>query len=289
MGWSDRLLHADALDLLRGLDEASVDLVYADPPFCTGRRRGRGDGPAYDDRWPGGVDAYLAWLRPVLAEAQRVLAPTGSLFLHADWRASHHLRLLLDELLGPACFRNEIVWHYGLGGGSGPRGAFVRKHDTLLFYARGPGNRFRRGRGAVTEAMQRKYAHEDEQGRYMLSYGRRYYLKGGKPFDSVWEIPSLAPGARERTGYPTQKPEALLERIVEAVTDAGDLVVDPFCGSGTTGAVARRLGRRFVGGDASPAAVAIAAARLADACERSLRADDAVEAAATLATAPAAL
>jgi site-specific DNA-methyltransferase (adenine-specific)/adenine-specific DNA-methyltransferase len=261
MPWTNRLVLADGLDVLRGLEAGSVDLVYADPPFCTGRRRGRGDGPSYPDRWEGGLGEYLSWMRERLDAAHRALAPTGSLFLHVDWRASHHLRVVLDEVFGADRFRNEIVWHYGLGGGA-PRGAFSRKHDTLLFYARGRTNRFVRQRGEVTDAMERKYAHEDAQGRYMHAHGRRYYLKGGKPFDSVWDIPAIPPGAGERTGYPTQKPEALLERVVSAVTLPGDLVIDPFCGSGTTGAVALRLGRRFVGCDCSEVAVEVARARL---------------------------
>jgi site-specific DNA-methyltransferase (adenine-specific) len=255
----------DCLDLVPGLATGSVDLVYADPPFGSGRRR---QGPAgasgYDDAWPGGMEAYPAWLRPRLAELHRVLAPTGSLFLHLDWRSAHHGRLLLDEIFGPAAFRNELVWHYGLGGRA-PANAFARKHDTILFYARGEANRFRPQRGPVTAAMAAKYAHRDHRGRYQNAHGRRYYLQGGKLWDSVWEIPSIAPGARERTGYPTQKPEALLERIVLAATDPGDLVLDPFVGSGTTPAVCRRLGRRFVAFDLSPQAIAVTRSRLATA------------------------
>jgi DNA modification methylase len=110
--------------------------------------------------------------------------------------------------------------------------------------------------------MAAKYAHSDEHGRYQNAHGRRYYLKGGKPFDSVWDIPSLAPTARERTGYPTQKPLALLERVIAATTDPGALVIDPFVGSGTTAVAAQRLGRRFVAGDCSPGAIAVTCGRL---------------------------
>ena len=165
-------------------------------------------------------DAYRAWLEPLLVQLHRVLAATGSLFLHLDHRMSAHARIALDAVFGRDGFRNEIVWRYGLGGRA-PANAFARKHDVLLFYARGPGNTFHRLRGDVTPAMAAKYAHEDAHGRYQRAHGRRYYLKGGKPFDSVWDIPSIAPTARERTGYPTQKPLALLERVMAATTDPG--------------------------------------------------------------------
>ena len=263
-GEPNRLLHADALTLLETLAASTVDLAYADPPFATGLVRRAADGAgrvrAYDDLADDPA-AYRAWLEPHLAELHRVLAPTGSLFLHLDHRMSAHARLALDGIFGRASFRNEIVWHYGLGGRA-PANAFARKHDVLLFYARGPANTFHRLRGAVTPAMAAKYAHADERGRYQRAHGRRYYLKGGKPFDSVWDIPSISPTAAERSGYPTQKPLALLERVLLAATDEGALVVDPFVGSGTTAVAAQRLHRRFVAGDRSAEAIAVTCARL---------------------------
>ena len=260
----NRLLLADALVLLGTLADASVDLVYADPPFATGQvRRGAGGNGAqhrFDDLLED-PDAYRAWLEPHLAEFHRVLAATGSLFLHLDHRMSAYARIALDAAFGRDCFRNEIIWRYGLGGRA-PANAFGRKHDVLLFYARGPGNTFHRLRGDLTPAMASKYAHEDAHGRYQMAHGRRYYLKGGKPFDSVWDIPSISPTARERTGYPTQKPLVLLERVIAATTNPGALVVDPFAGSGTTAVAAQRLGRRFVAGDCSPQAIAVSCDRL---------------------------
>jgi site-specific DNA-methyltransferase (adenine-specific) len=263
-GEPNRLLHADALSLLATLGDGVVDLAYADPPFATGLVRrapgGAGAERAYDDRLDD-PDAYRAWLEPHLAELHRVLAPTGSLFLHLDHRMSAHARIALDGVFGRAGFRNEIVWRYGLGGRA-PANAFSRKHDVLLFYARGPENRFHRLRGEVTPAMNAKYAHVDEHGRYQRAHGRRYYLKGGKPFDSVWDIPSIAPTSAERAGYPTQKPLALLERVLLATTGEGALVIDPFVGSGTTAVAAQRLGRRFVAGDRSAEAIAVTCERL---------------------------
>jgi site-specific DNA-methyltransferase (adenine-specific) len=260
----NRLLLADALGLLRSLADASVDLAYADPPFATGQVRRGADGAGAEHRFDDLLDdpqAYRAWLEPHLAELHRVLAPTGSLFLHLDHRMSAHARIALDAVFGRTGFRNEIVWRYGLGGRA-PVNAFARKHDVLLFYARGPENTFHRLRGGLTPAMAAKYAHVDSHGRYQRAHGRRYYLKGGKPFDSVWDIPSIAPTARERSGYPTQKPLALLERVVAATTDPGALVIDPFVGSGTSAVAAQRLGRRFVAGDCSPQAISVTCDRL---------------------------
>jgi DNA modification methylase len=260
----NRLLLADALTMLGTLADGSVDLAYADPPFATGKVRRSADGDGVEHRYEDladDPDAYRAWLEPHLAELHRVLAPTGSLFLHLDHRMSAHARIALDGVFGRDGFRNEIIWRYGLGGRA-PANAFARKHDVLLFYARGPANTFHRLRGAVTPAMAAKYAHADEHGRYQRAHGRRYYLKGGKPFDSVWDIPSIAPTSAERSGYPTQKPLALLERVVSATTDECALVVDPFVGSGTTAVAAQRLGRRFVAGDRSPQALAVACSRL---------------------------
>lgn len=146
-------------------------------------------------------------------------------------------------------WKNDIVWHYGLGAFK-TRSHYPRKHDTILFYAKGRNPTFNLLRGEPTPAMLAKYRHRDDAGhRYMRSYGRRYYLKGGKPFDSVWEIPSLSPRAAERTGYPTQKSVKLLKRIVQASSNPGDLVLDPFCGCGTTIEAAHGLDRQWIGID----------------------------------------
>lgn len=259
----NRLLLGEAADVLSLLADGSVELLYADPPFFTGRRqRHHANGQAFDDAWPAGIEGYLEWLGPLLDGMHRVLADSGALYLHLDWHAVHYAKVALDRVFGADHFLNEVVWHYGLGAArSGSH--FLRKHDTLLVYRRGPRATFHVLRGSVTPAMQGKYRHRDERGRlYMHSRGRRYYLKGGKPLDSVWEIPSIAATSKERLGYPTQKPEALLERVIRASTNPGDTVVDPFCGSGTTPAVAQRLGRRWIAGDSSKAAIEISAARL---------------------------
>jgi site-specific DNA-methyltransferase (adenine-specific) len=257
------LAHADAGDLLAHVPTATIDLVYVDPPFGTGVARAGREGAGYADALPSGIDGHVAWLRELLAACHRALRPSGSLFLHLDWRASHRARVVLDELFGEASFRNEIIWRYGLGGGA-PRDAFARKHDTILFYARSGEATFHAERGPVTAAMEAKYAHVDELGRrYQNAHGRRYYLRGGKRLDDVWDMPAIAPTARERVGWPTQKPLALLQRIVRAASNPGDCVLDPCCGSGTALVAAASLGRRAIGGDQAREAVDLTAARLA--------------------------
>ena len=258
-----QVIQADSLDLLRSLPEGCCDLIYVDPPFCTGRRRRSVQhASGYDDQWPGGLDAYLAFLAERLAEMHRVLAPTGTLYVHLDWRTVHRVRVELDTIFGDENFLNEIIWSYRTGGVS--RRWFGRKHDNILVYAR--------QRGQHTFNVQRegdfrtdglKY---DQEGRPYKStkQGRLYFHPDGPAMTDVWEIPFLSTVSRERTGYPSQKPEALLRRIVLASSNEGDVVADFFCGSGTTAAVAQALGRRWLCGDCSADAVKIARQRIAD-------------------------
>ena len=261
---------ADNIDVLSLLADGSVDLVYADPPFATGNvqrltsiRTGAGDAVrggfggrryhyevvgdlAWDDDLP--LEAHLEALRLRLREIHRVLAPRGSLYLHVDWRTAHHVRLLLDGVFGPEHFLNEIVWAYDFGGR--PRDRWPRKHDTILWYAKGAEWVFDR------EAIDR------------IPYlapglvGPEKAARGKLPTD-VWWMTIVPPGSPERTGYPTQKPVRLLERIVAASSRPGDLVLDPYAGSGTTGVAASRLGRRWLLVDRNPVAVDIACRRLA--------------------------
>jgi DNA modification methylase len=210
------------------------------------------------------VLAYLVMMTPRLVELHRTLKPTGSLYLHCDPTASHYLKVLVDAIFDPRNFRNEVIWHYGLGGRA-PSDRFANKHDIILFYTKSNDNYFTAPRGDVTRAMENKYAHEDEGGRYMLSYGKKYYLKGGKRIDDVWEIPTISPTSSERLGYPTQKPIALLERIIAASSREGDVVLDPFCGCGTTVSAAEALGRKWIGIDIAYIAVDLITKRLQDA------------------------
>jgi len=250
-GWL--LLEGDALSCTRALPSGRFDMIYADPPFLTGRDFAAAGGASFSDRWPGGRDAYVAWLTPRLAEMRRLLAPTGSLFVHLDWHAVHAVKLALDHLFGPQLFINEITWAYRTGGA--PRRRLARKHDTILFYACTPRYKFHRLRERSDLAHRYGFANAgvqvDARGPYRMTVMR-----------DVWEIPALRGNMPERVPFPTQKPLALLERIVALVTDPGDWVGDFFCGSGTTLVAALRGGRRAVGGDLSRDALRMTAERL---------------------------
>ncbi|MCS7060831.1 MAG: site-specific DNA-methyltransferase [Anaerolineae bacterium] len=264
------LIVADCLDALARLKPGSVRLIYLDPPFNTGARR-RASAGSYRDAF-GSPAHYIAYMRPRVEAMLRVLSPDGSLFFHCDWRMSHHVRLMLDELfcvssvgrarLPAGAFVNEIVWRYGLGAARAGR-RLLTKHDLIFWYARSPGYVFNPLREPPTPAMLDKYRHVDEHGnRYMNAHGKRYRMPAGKLLDDVWDIPTIAPTAKERVDYPTQKPLALLKRIVALASNVGDIVLDPFCGSGTTLVAARQLGRRWIGIDINPQAIEIARARL---------------------------
>lgn len=243
--------------------EGQVDLVYADPPFLSGnrfqRRVGRGEDSrkpetwltdaGYDDQWADG-DAYLTMLYTRLVVLYRLLKPTGTLYLHLDWHANGYARVLLDEIFGYDRLLNEIVWAYH--GPSPVRSAFNRKHDTILVYTKSSEYTFNVDdvRTPYDAATVRTFASSKKAG-----FGKVPNLARGKVPEDWWYFPVVARLHGERTGYPTQKPEALLERVIRASSNVGDLVLDPFCGSGTTVAVAERLGRRWLGIDAAPAAI----------------------------------
>ncbi len=290
----NRLIVGDNLAVARSLQDGCVDLCYIDPPFGTGRRRrgielglskggrsrlsGQGRSFFYDDGWSGGIGAYIEWLRPRLEEFLRLLKTDGSLLVHVDWRASHYVKVLLDELLGRGRFVNEIVWHYATGGGRTAR-RLARKHDIILWYSRG--DKYTCNLGAVAQPrdecrlcgkkapdrnhMKRERDKDGRLVRTIRSAGReyRYYDDDPVPPPDVWlDIAHLQQRSPERTGYPTQKPLALLERLVLLCSNENDVVADFFMGTGTTLLAAARLGRRWLGCDSSPDAVAIAEGRL---------------------------
>ncbi len=233
-----RVTCADGVEWLASLSPASVDLIYIDPPFNTGRTQ-QGRSGTYDDAWDS-ADAYLAFVRGLAASAHAALKPTGSMLLHVDWRTMHHCRLVLDDVFGADRFVNHLVWSYGLGGSSPRR--FARKHDDILFYGRTDEYWFDPPRVPATS--------------------RRMQGEMKKATD-VLDIPAVNNMAHERTGYPTQKPLALLTLLVKACCPAGGLVADPCCGSGTTLAAALTSGRRALGADSNPEAVALTRGRLA--------------------------
>jgi site-specific DNA-methyltransferase (adenine-specific) len=250
--------------------EGRIDLIYADPPFFTNRRYnarvGRGEdsrhpqewklAEGYPDHWED-IDAYLDMLYPRLYLMHRLLSPTGSLYLHLDWHANGYARLLLDEIFGPERLLNEIAWVYH--GPSPIRSAFNRKHDIILVYTRGKEYTFNVDdvRQPYDQNTLKTFASSPKAG-----FGKVPDLERGKVPEDWWYFPVVARLHQERTGYPTQKPEALLERIIRASSNPGDLVADFFCGSGTTPQVAARLGRLFIAADVSLRAIHTTRSRL---------------------------
>ncbi len=266
---ADLVLLGDNLELLPAFADESFQLVYADPPFNTGRERRRrtletvrsadGDrtgfqGRRYRDRvlsesaFADAFDDYHAFLAPRLREIHRVLARTGTLYLHIDYREAHYVKILLDGIFGRACFLNEIIWAYDYGGR--PTRRWPPKHDTILVYVKDP-KRYHFDAASV------------EREPYMAPglVTAEKAARGKLPTD-VWWHTIVSPTGREKTGYPTQKPEAIVRRMVEASSRPGDRCLDCFCGSGTLGVVAADLGRSYVLIDESADAVRIAAERL---------------------------
>lgn len=266
---------AQASEALRG----QVTLVYLDPPFLTNKlharvRRGRNaDGQlertevaAFDDRWSS-LSEYLEHLAPRLVALRETLADHGSLVLHVDSKTSHYLKVLCDEIFGPEAFTSEIIWRYRRWPAKTRN--FQRVHDVLLRYVRNPQsvtrfNQLYEPLAASTQATwgtRKQRAITETSGRRVRS-STTEAPSPGAPLGDVWDIGIVAPVARERTGYPTQKPETLLERLITSLTDPDDLVLDPYCGSGTTLAVAYRLGRRALGIDQGEEAREVTLTRL---------------------------
>ncbi|MBN1305514.1 MAG: hypothetical protein JXA13_13835 [Anaerolineales bacterium] len=269
----NRLILGDNLAVMTALlprYQNKIDLIYVDPPFFTNRkypaRVGRGEdsrkpddwqlADGYLDHWPD-LDSYLQFLYERLEVMYRLLAPTGTLYLHLDWHADAYARILLDELFGPENLINQIAWVYH--GPSPIRRAFNRKHDTILSYAKGKDYTFNVDdvREPYNPNTVKTFKSSPKAG-----FGKIPDLNRGKVPEDWWYFPVVARLHSERTGYPTQKPGALLERILLASSNPGDLVADFFCGSGTTLQAAARHGRRFLGVDTTWRAVHTTRCRL---------------------------
>ncbi len=265
-----RVILGDNLEVLATIPDESVDLVYVDPPFNTGRRQSRdvlrtvrdagGDRVGFQGRryrttrlarraFPDRFDDYLGVLAPRIREARRVLKRTGSFYFHVDYREVHHCKVLIDGIFGRDCFLNEIIWAYDYGARTKRR--WPAKHDDILFYAKDPRRYF-----FDADAVERIP--------YMAPglVGPEKAARGKLPTDTWWHT-IVSPTGREKLGYPTQKPVALLTRIVTASSPPGGVVLDFFAGSGTTGEAAARAGRRFVLVDDNPEAVAVMKRRFA--------------------------
>ncbi|MCL2561773.1 MAG: hypothetical protein FWE10_05570 [Rikenellaceae bacterium] len=268
----NKLILGDNLEILKGMESETVDLIYLDPPFFSNRNYeviwgDEGEVRSFQDRWSGGIDHYIAWLKERVEQMHRVLKPTGSIFLHCDWHADAYIRVeILDRIFGYQNFRNEIIWSYT--GNSVPKKCLPRKHDVIFWYSKGNNCQFYPNRILIpySPLTEKRYNHIDKDGkRYKVSAlkdGKQeiIFMKEGKYPDAVWGIPIIRGG--ESIGYPTQKPEALLKRIIECASNEGDVVLDPFVGGGTTVAVADKLNRKWIGIDQSVAAVKVTELRL---------------------------
>jgi len=262
---ANRLFFGDNLHIMRQLPSNSIDLIYIDPPFFSGRNYNvifgdKNESRSFTDIWEGGMPGYLVWLNARLFEMKRLLKPTGSICVHVDWHASHYVKVEMDKIFGSDNFGNEIIWSYRTGGLS--KQWFPRKHDSLLLYFRNQAEHFFKPlHGGEFRTLGMNY---DEDGRpyKTTKKGRLYFNEEGPALTDVWEIPFLSTVSDERIGYPTQKPEALLEKVVQSCSQKGDVVADFFCGGGTTPAVAQRLNRRWISCDQSRIAVAVTADRI---------------------------
>jgi site-specific DNA-methyltransferase (adenine-specific) len=268
-----RVIQGDNLPVLAGLPDETFTLIYIDPPFNTGRvqkrqsttsvrtkagvgsvtgfkgrsyERIKGDLLAYDDAF----ENYWEFIEPRLLEAWRLLAPDGTLYLHLDYREAHYAKVLLDALFGRECFLNEIIWAYDYGAKTKSR--WPAKHDTILVYVKDPTRYYFDSSTVDREPYMAPGLVTAEK-----------VARGKLPTD-VWWHTIVSPTGREKTGYPTQKPEGILRRIIQASSREGDWVLDFFAGSGTTGAVAQALGRRFVLVDQNPEAIQVMRARMPD-------------------------
>jgi adenine-specific DNA-methyltransferase len=242
---ANRLIWGDNLHVMRQLPSESIDLIYIDPPFFSGRQYNiifgdQNEVRSFTDIWEGGMPGYLIWLNARLYEMKRLLKKTGSIYVHCDWHASHYIKVEMDKIFGYENFLNEVVWCYGLGGSSNRY--WPRKHDVILWYSKVKDGHF--FEPDLVPATSMRMAGQ---------------LKKAPDY---WDIPTINNMAKERIGYPTQKPEALLERIIKSSCPPGGVVGDFFCGGGTTPAVAQRLGRRWIACDQSRVAVAVTADRL---------------------------
>lgn len=263
----------DCLEELKKIDSNTIDMVYLDPPFFTQKKHTlknqEGKEYSFDDCW-GSISEYMVFLRKRLEECKRVLKRSGNLFFHCDSTASAYIKVMLDDLFGVENFRSEIIWTYKRWSNS--QNGLLPSHQTILYYSKSKNYKFNKIYTSysvttnIDQILQERI--RDERGKVVYKTDEdgvpvQCKEKKGVPLSDVWEIPLLNPKAKERVGYPTQKPILLLERIIEISTDENDIILDPFCGSGTTLVAAKLLHREFIGIDISCDAVEVSKARIA--------------------------
>src|SRR5665648_912123 len=270
---TNKIIHGNCLEKLEEIDANQVDLIYFDPPFFTQKKHSlsnRSNSKTYEfeDKYSS-IDSYLLLIESTLIQCKRVLKNTGSVFLHCDKTASHNIRTVLDKVLGNENFQSEIIWSYKRW--SNAKKGLLNSHQIIFFYSKTSEFKFNTlytNYSATTnldQILQDRERNENGKSAYKKDKKGNVLLgkeKKGVPLSDVWEIPFLNPKAKERTGYPTQKPVLLLNQILNIATDEGDLVLDPFCGSGTTCVSAKLLKRNFIGIDISKEAVELANTRL---------------------------
>lgn len=269
----NKILQGDSLEILRQMECECTDLIYMDPPFFTQERQKllskKTDVEySFTDKWDN-MDDYLSYIEKRLYECRRVLKNTGSIFVHCDRNASHYLKVLLDRIFDIRNFQSEIIWFYKRWSNS--KKGLLNNHQVIFFYSKSPEFKFNKiytdysETTNVDQILQERVRNKEGRSVYKLDQNGNSVVGGSKkgvPLSDVWEIPYLNPKAKERVGYPTQKPIILLERIIKLVTNEGDLVVDPFVGSGTTAVAAKMLNREYIGIDQSPDAVDLSNIRL---------------------------
>ena len=276
--WHNRLILGDNGSILPALlpeFTAQINLIYIDPPFMTGRDFKNGKQLAFSDKWNNNLDTYLQWLYETFILLKLLLSSNGSLYVHLDWRVTHYAKVILDEVFasnsrtGGLGFKNEIIWHYQSGGRSQKR--YARKHDTILFYTNSAhycfhGERIGERRGSKKRNHMKKWVNTDGRTHWTIHSAGRLYTYGEDshmtPTDVWSDISHLHQTDPERNGYATQKPAALLERIILASSEENDLVLDCFCGSGVTPTVAERLNRRWIACDQSELALKLTRERM---------------------------
>lgn len=262
----------DCFDLVKKIDDASIDLIYMDPPFYTQRIHKLtdryGDEFSFNDSWEN-INKYIEYIEVRLEACKKVLKDSGSIFLHCDRNASHYLKIALDRVFGEKNFQSEIIWCYKRWSNS--KKGLLNNHQVIFFYSKT--NKFKfnsiytdySDTTNIDQILQERVRDKNGKSKYKIDEDGNVVMgqaKKGVPLSDVWDIPFLNPKAKERVGYPTQKPIVLLEQIIKLVTAENDIVLDPFMGSGTTLVAAKLLGRRFIGFDISDDALMLAEKRL---------------------------
>lgn len=277
--WINKIFWGDNLQVMSHLLKeyrGKIDLIYIDPPFDSkadykkkieikGLGKAESDSNSFEEKQYGDIwtnDEYLQFMYERLIILRELLADSGTIYLHCDWHKAHHLRMIMDEVFGPDKFVNEVIWHYS--GAGTPKGCWAKRHDNLFVYSRTGNYCFNADevRTEYSAATVERFSHTINNVRNGINFGSQSLNPLGKYPEDVLNISIEAPSANNRTGYPTQKPEALLEKIIKASSKPGDIIFDCFMGSGTTQAVAMKLGRKFIGADINLGAIQTTTKRL---------------------------